>query len=195
MSCGCGNNTQSGNGYPNPCNTSAPVCDPTNEPTASVLNNFILAFFGEVVKVCNADNEIEWTLPCDLDEGIDGWPRVVGEGLACYFKRIFEAAIIDILPGLIEAPTDKAYTIARGMPYGGIINSVAFGITSGDLELTIAINGTPVTGLSSVAVAATGSAAATAANAFAAGDVITLEVANSNSPVDFDFTISYDKRP
>lgn len=77
MSCGCGNN---------PCTDTA--CDPANEPLASALNNFITAFFGSLTKTC-VNNQIVWVLPCDLDEGMPGYPRVAGEGLACYFIRVF----------------------------------------------------------------------------------------------------------
>lgn len=30
-------------------------------------------------------------LPCDMDTGISGFPRIAGEGLACYFLRVFES--------------------------------------------------------------------------------------------------------
>lgn len=37
------------------------------------------------------NNEVVWVLPCDLDTGFAGYPRVAGEGLACYFLRVFAA--------------------------------------------------------------------------------------------------------
>lgn len=75
-SCGC-----------DPCTTV--TCDASNEPLASALNNFIVAFFGSLTKTC-VNNQVVWVLPCDLDSGITGYPRVAGEGLACYFLRVFE---------------------------------------------------------------------------------------------------------
>lgn len=75
-SCGC-----------NPCNEV--TCDASNEPLASALNNFITAFFGTLTKTC-VNDRVVWVLPCDLDSGFAGYPRVAGEGLACYFLRVFE---------------------------------------------------------------------------------------------------------
>ena len=63
-------------------------CDPANEPVASTLSNFISAFFGSVTKTC-VNNQVVWTLPCDLDTApFPGYPRLPGEGLACYFARV-----------------------------------------------------------------------------------------------------------
>lgn len=84
MSCSCNCN---------PCTET--TCDTANEPLASSLNNFITAFFGSLTKTC-VNNQIVWVLPCDLDNGFPGYPRVIGEGLACYFLRVF---------GLISAST------------------------------------------------------------------------------------------
>lgn len=68
------------------CNNS---CDPEHEPLPSTVDNFVTQFFGEVTKTC-VDGQIVWELPCNLDEGIPGYPRVEGEGLACYFARVIE---------------------------------------------------------------------------------------------------------
>lgn len=68
------------------CNNS---CDPEHEPLPSTVDNFVTQFFGEVTKTC-VDGSIVWTLPCNLDEGIPGYPRQEGEGLACYFSRVLE---------------------------------------------------------------------------------------------------------
>lgn len=70
------------------CHSHSNQCDPANEPIDSALNNFIASFFGIVVKTC-VNNQIVWTLPCNLDAGLPGYPRVANEGLACYFLRIF----------------------------------------------------------------------------------------------------------
>lgn len=65
-----------------------PKCDPAKEPLASALNNFILSFFGSLTKTC-VNNQVVWTLPCDLDgTPFPGYPRIAGEGLACYFARV-----------------------------------------------------------------------------------------------------------
>lgn len=64
-------------------------CDPASEPLSSALDNFISAFFGAVTKSC-VNNQVVWTLPCDLASGMAFYPRQANEGLACYFLRIFD---------------------------------------------------------------------------------------------------------
>ena len=66
------------------CNNS---CDPEHEPLPSTVDNFVEQFFGSVTKTC-VDGQVVWTLPCNLDAGIPGYPRIPGEGLACYFARV-----------------------------------------------------------------------------------------------------------
>lgn len=71
------------------CSCSSNSCDPANEPLPSTVDNFVTQFFGEVTKTC-VDGQIVWELPCNLDEGIPGYPRLPNEGLACYFSRVLE---------------------------------------------------------------------------------------------------------
>jgi hypothetical protein len=63
------------------------------ESLSSQINNFTLQFFGTVVKT-EIDGEIQWSLPCSLDIGLENNPRGVDEGLACYFLRLFNEGII-----------------------------------------------------------------------------------------------------
>lgn len=79
MSCPCTCNQ-------NPC-CCDDTCDPSNEPLSSALDNFILAFFGSLTKSC-VNNKVIWSLPCDLDAGVAGFPRMSGEGIACYLLRV-----------------------------------------------------------------------------------------------------------
>lgn len=94
MSCNC-----------NPCTCSS-TCDPSDEPLSSALNNFIIAFFGTVTKTC-VNNQFNWSLPCDLDAGVAGYPRLANEGIACYLLRV--------TPLIIEAASCcvglKGYTL------------------------------------------------------------------------------------
>ena len=81
MSCSCNCN---------PCSCED-QCDPANEPLSSALNNFIISFFGTITKSC-VDGSVVWALPCDLDtEAVPGFPRVAGEGVACYLARIMSS--------------------------------------------------------------------------------------------------------
>lgn len=94
-------------------------CDPAHEPLPSALDNFIDHFFGEVTKSC-VDGKVVWVLPCNLDTGITGFPRLENEGLACYFKRVIE----DIATGGgAQGPTGPTgYTGPAGSPgpVGGV---------------------------------------------------------------------------
>jgi len=93
MSCGCNSN---------PC--SETTVDANNEPLSSALNNFIEAFFGSLTKTV-VNNQVVWILPCDLDTGITGYPRISGEGLACYFLRVF-GVILDETASVEVASTE-----------------------------------------------------------------------------------------
>ena len=130
MSCGCNSN---------PCTTGE--CDAANEPLASALNNFITAFFGSLTKTC-VNNQVVWVLPCDLDDGIAGYPRVAGEGLACYFLRVFNGiqASSNIL--VTDADTTPGKLAAKVVAGGGVTITVLN--PGGDEQLQIdTLVGTP----------------------------------------------------
>lgn len=75
----------------NPC--AVTVTNTANcESLPSLMQNFVAAFFGDVVKT-EVDGQVTWALPCDLTTGLPENPRAEGEGLACYFKRLFLAGI------------------------------------------------------------------------------------------------------
>jgi len=92
MSC-CGNSSNTSS-CTNPCsvtNTNTAAC----ETLPSALDNFIRHFFGSVIKT-EANSQVTWSLPCDLDVGLPANPRAADEGLACYFLRLFEEGIIGL---------------------------------------------------------------------------------------------------
>jgi hypothetical protein len=64
--------------------------DPNNEPVSSALQNFEESFFGDFTKTV-VNGQIVWNLPCDLEGGIPGYPRLPGEGVACYIIRLMLA--------------------------------------------------------------------------------------------------------
>lgn len=115
MSCGCDNEippvTAARCG--NPCAVAAgntAAC----ELLPSQIQNFTAAFFGSVVK-SEVDGKVVWTLPCDLATGLENNPRQVGEGLACYFKRLFQEGIVGLTGpaganGVDGSPGAGAYT-------------------------------------------------------------------------------------
>jgi hypothetical protein len=85
MSCGCGTTTCGGN-----------CASIEGETLLSQVDNFNRHFFGTIEKVTADDGTVTWNLPCDLETGVEGNPRVPGEGLACYFKRLFEEGLLGL---------------------------------------------------------------------------------------------------
>ena len=98
----------------NPCRVTAhntPAC----ESLPSQIENFSNQFFGSVVKT-EVDGRVVWSLPCNLDVGLENNPRSVDEGLACYFLRLFEDGITGRTgpkgdPGTNGSNGNNAYTV------------------------------------------------------------------------------------
>lgn len=97
MSCGCNEfdaDNPNGNtscGPCNPCTSESAEC----ESLPSALDNFTTHFFGTVSKTL-VNGKVQWVLPCNLDSGLPDNPRNDGEGLACYFLRLFLDGIIGL---------------------------------------------------------------------------------------------------
>lgn len=73
------------------CNCTPCQCvsaDANNEALVSIVNNLILSVFGSVTKTV-VNGAVVWTLPCSLDAGVSGFPRLSGEGADCYLLRLF----------------------------------------------------------------------------------------------------------
>jgi hypothetical protein len=66
-----------------------------NELLPSQIENFTKQFFGTVQKT-EVNGVVEWILPCDLDIGLENNARQNGEGLACYFLRLFREGIVGL---------------------------------------------------------------------------------------------------
>lgn len=98
----------------NPCRVSQ-VNTVTCESLPSQIQNFTDQFFGAVTKT-EVDGAISWSLPCGLDVGLPNNPRLTGEGLACYFLRLFEDGIIGLtgprgLPGIDGSAGRNSFTV------------------------------------------------------------------------------------
>lgn len=135
MSCSCNSN---------PCTCHS--CDAADEPLSSALTNFTNAFFGTVTKTC-VNNEVVWSLPCDLDSGVPDFPRIAGEGLACYFLRLLAQSCCCFIPNNTILVDDKCYTTFQSAYDAAIalpgtqaipmyIGETDFPSTMGDLTLT-----------------------------------------------------------
>lgn len=129
MACGCGNSGCAGCGgncldgvcsdagtcsqFPTnvctPCNTDCQTNTATCETLPSTLQNFIDQFFGTITKT-ELNGKVTWSLPCQLDVGLPANPRTDGEGLACYFLRLFR----DGINGLVGPKGDTGPPGANG---------------------------------------------------------------------------------
>lgn len=111
MAChSCGSNTTGDN-----CGCCGPTVTFPCETLPSQITNFTQQFFGDIVKT-EVDGHVVWSLPCQLDVGLPQNPRGEGEGLACYFLRLFKDGIIGLQGekgDTGEAGTDghNAYTV------------------------------------------------------------------------------------
>lgn len=88
---------------------------PTCESLPSQVENFSKQFFGTVVK-SEINGVVTWALPCNLDVGLPNNPRQLGEGLACYFLRLFGEGIVGLTgpqgnPGANGDNGRNAYTV------------------------------------------------------------------------------------
>lgn len=79
------------------CRPCSPCTTPTAEaePLQSILDNFIEATFGEVEKSL-VGGQVVWTLPCNLEVGLQNNPRLPGEGLFCYLIRLIGGGIVGL---------------------------------------------------------------------------------------------------
>lgn len=111
-----------------PCGV-RPGNTPQCESLPSQIENFTLQFFGEVFKT-EVDGKVVWSLPCSLDTGLPANPRGSGEGLACYFLRLFR----DGIAGL-QGPTGPA-----GTP--GLDGNNAYSVTA--QTITVPPSGNPM---------------------------------------------------
>lgn len=94
--------------------------------------------------------------------------------------------------GMIEAPADKTFVLDQSAAYAYTINTLKIATVSGTASVAIKINGTSVTGISAVSVSSTpATGTASALNAVAIGDKVTLVVSSGSSPVDLSFTLKY----
>lgn len=91
-----------------------------------------------------------------------------------------------------SSPADGTYVIEAKANFAFTINQIrGLKTSTGTLTLAVQINGTNVTGLSSLSVTTTPQdATATAANSVAVGDRVTFVVSGGSSPADLEFTLS-----
>lgn len=120
-----------------------------------------------------ADDE-EATLACD---GVD-------------VRRV--ARLVEALPGHIDPPEAKTYTLIQSIPFPARVISITHQTGAGDIDFTLKKNGSNITGLTSLSAGVTeATATASGANDLAVGDKLTLTVGSLGSPTpeDYQFTV------
>lgn len=118
-----------GCGTENPCRTTI-LNTAACESLPSQIENFTKQFFGSVVKT-EVNGVVSWSLPCNLETGLLNNPRTVGEGLACYYLRLFDEGIVGLTgpqgnAGANGAAGRNAYTVtlaAFAQPSGAAPNT------------------------------------------------------------------------
>jgi hypothetical protein len=92
MSCGCGSDYGSSDGYNGVCDTDTPYPIISHESVPSLIDNLVAALYGQIQKNVSS-GKIVWTIPCDPNNtaSVAGIPRNTGEGLLCYMLRVFDS--------------------------------------------------------------------------------------------------------
>lgn len=102
------------------------------------------------------------------------------------------AIATDYLSGMIESPQNKTYTLIPGVVSNLTVNTLEIYTVSGTCTAALKINGVSITGLSAVAVTSTPQEpVATALNAAAPGDILTLVITSNATSVDLVFRVKY----
>ena len=105
-------------------------------------------------------------------------------------QRVTIGLAVFEVDGMYEAPVNKTYVVCESASFAFAINTLIAKTTSGTLSVAVQINGTPVTGINTLAVSsvqATGTA--TALNTVAIGQRVTLVVTGASAPNDFSWTL------
>lgn len=81
------------------CNADTPYPSVSHESVPSLIDNLTYALYGLVTKTV-LSGRVQWTIPCDPNSNasIWGYTRNAGEGLMCYFLRVFQSANPAIIP-------------------------------------------------------------------------------------------------
>jgi hypothetical protein len=89
MSCGCGSDYGSSDGYLGVCDTDTPYPSISHESVPSLIDNLVNALYGSFSKQIDpATGRIVWNVPCTpTTQGIGGITPNAGEGMLCYLAR------------------------------------------------------------------------------------------------------------
>lgn len=139
MSCGCNTN----DGYGHTCRLDIPYPQISAESVPSLISNLTAALYGLISKSV-VNGRIIWNIPCDPNSTatILNIPRNVGEGLLCYFIRVFQsqspAYPVTTTPNLILQSTTTSPTWVNQSTLS--VGSATYATAAG--SATTAINAT-----------------------------------------------------
>lgn len=100
--------------------------------------------------------------------------------------------LVEQISGMIEVPEEKTYTLVQKAPFAFNINELAAKTIAGSMDVSIQIDGTPVTGIDGVTYNTSESTnSASGANAVAVDQTVTMVVTNldTDTAEDFSFTM------
>jgi hypothetical protein len=131
----------------------------------------------------------------DTLEGAGGGSATItsNSGATSYtLQEIIDKLVIGQHNVLLTFPTNSSYTIDEYAAFPYEIQTATVKNGAGTCTLNIAINGTSVTGLSAIAATTTqGTSTATAANAVAAGNRVTITLSSVSGVDTVALTIKY----
>jgi len=144
MSCGCGSDYGSSDGYNGVCDTDTPYPSISHESVPSLIDNLVIALYGSFTKQIDpATGRIVWNVPCTpTTQGIGGITPNAGEGMLCYVARalneLFPDASAFVTLNGIQTLTNKTlaspvFTGTQTFPNGSIALSALNG--TGNLGL------------------------------------------------------------
>jgi hypothetical protein len=120
MSCGCNSGYDNGV-YESTCNADTPYPIISHESVPSLIDNLVAALYGQIEKNVTS-GKIVWTIPCDPNNtaSISGIPRNAGEGLLCYFIRVFDSFNLSNFVDLSSVQTISNKTLNNSSVSGTI---------------------------------------------------------------------------
>jgi len=105
-------------------------------------------------------------------------------------QNLLEEFAVGSLSGLIASPAAGTYTLDLAAGYASTITGLSINTVSGYITANVAINGTNVTGLTSINANATHTkVTASAANTVSVNNHVTLVFSGGSTPVDLSFTL------
>jgi hypothetical protein len=122
MSCGCGSDYGSNDGYNGVCDTDTPYPIISHESVPSLIDNLVFALYGTIEKNVSS-GKIVWTIPCDPNNtaSVSGVTRNAGEGLMCYILRVFQSFPLSNFVDLNTPQTISNKTLSNTI-FSGTIN-------------------------------------------------------------------------